>query len=61
MSWEMKHSANIKNQLLVLFEQFKYKIRPESIDGDHAKEAMKEAANSLLKIKMVLSAHSRKQ
>jgi hypothetical protein len=60
MSWELKHSANIKNQLLVIFEQFKYKIRPESIDGDKAKEHMKEAANSLLKIKMVEMAHSRK-
>lgn len=60
VNWETKHSANIKNQLLVTFEQFKYMIRPQSIDGDNAKENMSKAVRFLEKIKDVVFGHSSK-
>lgn len=54
-SWEADNTDNIKSQLLLTFEQFKYKMRPDSIDSEKTKKWYMEAAQNLDKIKMVLA------
>lgn len=52
-SWDTDNSDIIKTQLLTTFEQFKYKMRPYSIDDPKTAQWYIDASQSLEKIKMV--------
>ena len=52
--WNRQYSDQIKNQLLITFEQFKYMIRPTGLDSSASPEMVKKASEQLNYIQEVL-------
>ena len=54
IKWNYGFSKKIKNQLLAVFENFKYKMRPTGIDGAASKSKVDEAVEQMTIIQNVV-------